>query len=355
MKYSTQFKTALLSSVFMLPAVSAADEVSDLFTAITSSYEASIPAEKVQTVYDNFCQKDAQLQSRIDFYILHNNMYKEYVQKIPEMMGENTNDTTYASQSYSMPARSFPFPNWIYNSITWAGEPMKFYYLIRNSWAAAPIYNISPDRNTNPTGRLVMNIAIGDHYDLPGTDYEPYSTASLTDNFNTDRLAGINPYRKIMMITREPDGNCDYTVYMNERVDPQYSANGPVTRNEIRFFAPHGNFRFEIMDKDWDNPQQKIQGSFTHDLNTLTIDGVKYRMIPANRPWNMSTWYLKGNGPLHEKWLYMYPVGDIDNVYVDSSNPKYHKANKVVVLLFDKSTRAGVENETRYVLYPKKK
>ena len=126
MKYSTQFKTALLSSVFMLPAVSAADEVSDLFTAITSSYEASIPAEKVQTVYDNFCPKDAQLQSRIDFYILHNNMYKEYVQKIPEMMGENTNDTTYASQSYSMPARSFPFPNWIYNSITWAGEPMKF-------------------------------------------------------------------------------------------------------------------------------------------------------------------------------------------------------------------------------------
>ena len=40
MKYSTQFKTALLSSVFMLPAVSAADEVSDLFTAFSAITDA---------------------------------------------------------------------------------------------------------------------------------------------------------------------------------------------------------------------------------------------------------------------------------------------------------------------------
>ncbi len=334
--------------------IAAAGEVEELFSLITSDYQVSIPEGKAQLVYSNFCPKNPDIQSIIDYYVIANNRRHYYVEKIPQFI-DGTQDTAYVSSDGSMHNRSFPFVNWNYNSITWSGENMKFYYLVKSSWALGPIYNICPDRNTRPTGRMVMNLAIGEEFNLLGTDTAPYQNDCKTDNYCNSKLGDFNPYRKIMMITREDGGFCNASVFSSTRVDTEYLETNPVYRNELRLFAPHGNFRFEIMQKDWVNSKQNISGYFSYDLNTLTIKGVKYRLIPANRPWNKSVWYLKGNGEYHEKWIYMYPTGNIDHIYENSPQPKYHRAGKVVVTLFSNGSTSTGDSTERFVLYPKKK
>lgn len=330
-------------------------EESDVFKFITSDWQASIPEDAVQAVYDGFC-KDREIQSVIDYYLIHNTAGRIYVHDIPKIL-TGVNDTTYVSKSYDMTSRSFPLVDWLYNSITWRGEPMKFYYRIKNTPDAAPIYNISPARKEKPTGRLVMNFAVGDYYNLLGTgagDLKIQDCNSADVNFCTERLKAFNPFRKIMMITREPDGSCVSTLFNAERVDAEYVENNRIYRNEIRFHAPYGNFRFRIADRDWENKAQKVSGYFTYELNTLTVDGIKYKMIPGGAPWNKSTWYLKGNGIYHEKWLYMYPVGDTDSVYAEDASDSVKKASKVVITIFDHGSRSSEESTRRIVLYPKK-
>jgi hypothetical protein len=332
------------------------DEIQDLFTAITSDYQTSIPEDKVQTVYDNFCA-ESEIQSAIDYYVIHNTRNHIYVHDIPKIL-TGVNDTNYVSKSYDMNSRSFPLVDWMYNSITWAGEPMKFYYRVNNSLEGAPIYNITPNRKEKPTGRLVMNFAVGDSYNLLNTGSGEIKNIDCSDkdvNFCPEKLKEFNPFRKIIMITREPDGTCVSNVYHAERVDTEYSEDNLIYRNEIRFHAPHGNFRFKIKEKNWVNEREKISGYFTYELNTLTIDGVKYKMIPGGNPWNISTWYLKGNGEYHEKWLYMYPMGNTDDVYSLKDGINTGKATKVVISIFSNRSFSTDENTKRIVLYPKKK
>ncbi len=342
----------LLTCISCLPA--AAGEVEDVFSIITSDYNASIPEGKAPLVYKNFCPNNPDIQSVIDYYVIANNKRKYYVEKIPNFLG-GANDTSYKSENSSMSSRSFPLIDWAYNSITWSGEAMKFYYLVASSWALGPIFNICPDRKAKPTGRLVMTMAVGEDYNLLGTDTVPYQVDCKTDNYCNSGLSDFNPYRKVLMITREDGGFCSATVFSSDRVDPEYTETNRLYRNEIRLFAPHGNFRFEIMQKEWVNPKQKISGFFSYDLNTLTIKGVKYRLIPAGKPWNKGIWYLKGNGEYHEKWIYIYPTGNIDHVYEDSLQPKYHKADKVIVTLFPQWSYSTDDRTERFVLYPKKK
>lgn len=327
----------------------------DVFEIITSDWQAEIPEWGIQAVYDGFC-RDREIQSVIDYYLIHNRAKRIYIRDIPRIL-KGVNVTSYVSKSYDMSSRSFPLVDWLYNSITWRGEPMKFYYRIGNSSEAAPIYNISPGRKEKPTGRLVMNLAVGDYYNLLGTgnSYFNIPDCKAEDvNFCTERLRAFNPFRKIMMITREPDGSCVSTLFNAERVDAEYVENNGIYRNEIRFHAPHGNFRFRIADRDWVNEAQKVSGYFTYALNTLTVDGVKYKMIPGGAPWNKSTWYLKGDGIYHEKWLYMYPVGDTDAVYAKAQPDGIKKASKVVITIFDHGTFSSEESTKRFVLYPKK-
>lgn len=326
------------------------NSVQELFSQITSSYQAAIPDGRQKEIYDNFCPRQPAIQSMIDYYVLANGRGQHYIQDIPKHL-HGKNDTSYVSNNADLPARSFPLLNWDYNSITWAGEPMKFYYLVANSWALGPIYNITPDRKAAPTGRLLMAMAVGASTDLLGVDTPLYQSDCKQDNYCNEDLEAFRPFRRILLITRDDDF-CSAAVYRAERVDTEFVLDNPISRNEVRLFAPHGNFRFEIMQKDWIGTDGKTRGSFTYDLNTLTIDGVKYRMIPASGPWNKGTWYLKGDGPLHEKWLYMYPTGRMEDVYANSPQPKYHKADRVVVNLFESRSFAGGESVRRIVLRP---
>jgi hypothetical protein len=167
------------------------------------------------------------------------------------------------------------------------------------------------------------------------------------------RMGDFNPYRKIMMITRE-EGSCWAYVYHSSRADTEYTVANDIGRNEINFFAPHGNFVFNILHKDWASRDGKVSASITHDLSTLTIDGVKYKMIPGGGPWNKSVWYLKGKGPDHEKWFYMYPAGNPDRVYDQSTQLTAHAAGKLVFVVFNESTLDnGFSGSRRYVLYPR--
>ena len=352
-------KSARLYGFALASALSAAaqpvmaDEIDDLFTAITSEYVAQIPKGETRKVYDNFCPKNPDIQSMIDYYVRINARDKNHMDELTKRLPGEQNVTNYVSSNYMMFSRSFPLKDWNYNSIVWDGEPMKFYSVIGGSWRVAPIFNVAPDRQAKPTGRLLMTFAIGDTYNLLDTDTPLYQTDCKNDNFCNDYLKGFNPFRKVLMIVRE-DGVCSASVYHANRVDNEYTENDVISRNELRLFAPHGNFRFEIMQKDWANDSQGIKGSFTYDLNTLTINGVRYKMIPANGPWNKSMWYLKGAGEYDQKWLYMYPIGNIDDIYVSSTHPKHHRADKVVVTIFGSRTIAGNEMVRRYVLYPVK-
>ncbi len=330
--------------------LSAIKEVEATFDSITADYQAPIPEGKADFVYGNFC-KDAELQSIIDYYVIHNDKKQIFVENIPGVLGVE-NQTTYASFRNYMSARDFPFVNWIYNTIMWQDEPMKFYYLVKGSWAVAPIYNITPDREAKPTSRLVMNIAVGDSFNLfENKDANVPNCDNL--NFCPNKLKAFDPYRKVMMITREPDGSCDTILFHAERVDPEYLESNPIYRNEIRFQAPHGNFKFEILHRDWANPEEKISANFTEELSSLTLEGVKYKMVPAENIWNKSTWYLKGKGPYNEKWLYMYPLGDPDKVYTESKSMTDHPATKVVITIFEEMSRSGDGMTKRFVLYPK--
>ena len=165
-------KTLPASGVFLglILGGAAHGEEADLFSAITADFRAQVPEGKAADLYAGFCPRDPEIQAVIHFYVIHNNRKRIYVQDIPEALKLTTQDTSYVSRNSDMPTRSFPLVNWIYNAITWNGEPMKFYYLVQGSWAAAPVYNITPDREAKPTGRLVMVFATGDSYNLLETE-----------------------------------------------------------------------------------------------------------------------------------------------------------------------------------------
>ncbi|WP_274968017.1 hypothetical protein [Succinimonas amylolytica] len=328
-----------------------------LFSAITADFQAEVPEGKAADLYAGFCPGDPEIQAAIDYYVIHNNRKRIYVQDIPQALKLTTQDTSYVSKNSDMPSRSFPLVNWIYNSITWSGEPMKFYYLVRGSWAAAPVYNITPDREAKPTGRLVMVFATGDSYNLLETEAPEFQSPDgcKNDNFCNDRLKDFKPFRKIMMVTREDEQRCSAALYSAARVDVESTVGNVVARNEVRFFAPHGNFVFEILHRDWRSADGKAVASITHDLSTLTINGEKYKMIPGGGPWNKGVGYLKGNGKYHEKWYYMYPAGSEDQSYSESTQLTARTAGRLVFMVFNKTT---FDNELwgseRFVLYPQK-
>lgn len=329
-------------------------ETDNLFTRMQSDINVRLNTEDFPAVYANFCKLNPNIQSIIDYYVIANNEDKIYIQDIPKYT--SLNDESYISDNPNMRYRSFPLLNWMYNSITWADEPMKFYYLVKGSWAVAPIYNITPDRNAKPTGRFVMPIAIGMNDRFLNIDTPFYQSDCKTDNFCEDNLNGMNPFRTILMITRDNDGYCTEYFFKPRRVDTEYALDSEVVRNEARLFAPHGNFRFELSQEKWESTDKKVKGSFTYKLSTLTIDGKTYKMIPGGNPFNKGSGYLKGEGPYKEKWYYMYQTGNIDHIYVDTENPKYHLGDKVVVTVFSRGNDANNSaGSTRFVLYPAKK
>ena len=333
----------------------AEDAVPELYKTITADYRARIPEGQAPLLYASFCPRDPEIQAAIDYYVIHNNRKRIYMDNIQEALKSQVRHADYVSNNPDMSVRSFPLVTWLYNSIIWAGEPMKFYYLVGGSWAAAPIFNITPDREAAPTGRLVMTFAMGDSYNLLDTGTPDYQSPGgcKEDNFCMARMGDFNPYRKIMMITRE-EGSCWAYVYHSSRADAEYTVANDIGRNEINFFAPHGNFVFNILHKDWASRDGKVSASITHDLSTLTIDGVKYKMIPGGGPWNKSVWYLKGKGPDHEKWFYMYPAGNPDRVYDQSTQLTAHAAGKLVFVVFNESTLDnGFSGSQRYILYPR--
>ena len=326
-------------------------ETDNLFTRMQSDINVQLNTEDFPAVYANFCKLNPNIQSIIDYYVIANNEDKIYIQDIPKYT--SLNDESYISDNPNMRYRSFPLLNWMYNSITWADEPMKFYYLVKGSWAVAPIYNITPDRNAKPTGRFVMPIAIGMNDRFLNIDTPFYQSDCKTDNFCEDNLNGMNPFRTILMITRDNDGYCTEYFFKPRRVDTEYALDSEVVRNEARLFAPHGNFRFELSQEKWESTDKKVKGSFTYKLSTLTIDGKTYKMIPGGNPFNKGSGYLKGEGPYKEKWYYMYQTGNIDHIYVDTENPKYHLGDKVVVTVFSRGNDANNSaGSTRFVLYP---
>ena len=351
-------KTLPASGVFLglILGGAAHGEEADLFSAITADFRAQVPEEKAADLYAGFCPRDPEIQAVIDYYVIHNNRKRIYVQDIPEALKLTTQDTSYVSRNSDMPTRSFPLVNWIYNAITWNGEPMKFYYLVQGSWAAAPVYNITPDREAKPTGRLVMVFATGDSYNLLETDAPEFQSPDgcKNDNFCNDRLRDFNPFRKITMVTRE-DGHCTSAVYSAARVDTESTVSNVIAKNEVRFFAPHGNFVFEILHRDWGSADGRATASITHDLSTLTIDGEKYKMIPGGGPWNKGVGYLKGKGKFHEKWYYMYPAGNEDQAYSESRQLTARTAGRLVFTVFDRTTFDNdLWGSERFVRYPKK-
>lgn len=322
-------------------ATSENDKIANYFAQIRSDALLQHDSSIFPDVYAHFCEDNETVQSMIDYYNIANNRRRDFIEKMYQYDG-SMNTEEYRSNSYSMPRRSFPLLNWNYNSITWADEQMKFYYLVLGSWAALPIYNITPTRTSKespvaPTGRLVMVIPTGSDHNYLDVDVPFYQNDCKQDNFCEKDLNAVKPYRTLTMVVRDEDNSCYPIHYKLSRIDIENIQQNEFIKNEIRFNAPHGNFRFEIMDKNWSSRDGRVKGSFTYDLNTLTIDGVTYKMIPGGtKAFGASIWYLKAQGkPFHERWLYMYGTGDTDDVYCGSSNPKCHRANKVVVTLFN--------------------
>lgn len=355
----TSVKTLCLAIASLCTVTAYADEghaiavdpkVPKLFEELTTSIDVQLDEQKLQEVYDNFCPKNAEIQSKIDYFLIKSKKQGANLSKIPENIPFNSEAYTDGSKRVSFPLDDY------YNYFFLIDEGGSYHNRVKNSYPFAPLYNMTKEKNGKPNGEVLLVLPAGFDDHFLGVDTANYQNNCKTDNFCNDKnqLDNLKPFRTMLLVHRTDDGECSFYKFKSDRLDIQNLQSSVYIKNEIDLYAPHGNNRFEIADKNWISTNKNVKGYFTYELNKLTINGTEYKMIPGGKVFGTSVWYLKGKGELHEKWLYMYPTADVEKLYCDK--PECKKADRVVVTIFH-NDRAGLganeyDSVLRYSLYP---